>query len=189
MPKLAVLVSGVGSVLEAILSYPLQVDLVVADRPCRALQVAKDAEVASVLVRREDFSPAFSVEARRRLTSSVYEALTEHGIDIVAMAGFMTVLDASLFRDFHGPILNTHPSLLPAFKGANAVREALEYGVQWTGCTVHVATAALDEGPIIVQCPVEIFKDDTVATLHERIKEAERRVYPEAIGQVLARCG
>ena len=102
------------------------------------------------------------------------------------MAGFMTVLAPPAFAAFPDRILNTHPSLLPAFPGAHAVRDALAFGVKVTGCTVHVATERVDHGPILAQEAVTVRPDDDEASLHERIKAVERRLYPEVIEEVLA---
>jgi len=93
------------------------------------------------------------------------------------------VLDAAFFDAFAAPLLNTHPSLLPSFKGWHAVEEALAYGVKVTGCTVHLATADVDAGPILAQEAVPVLPSDDVATLHERIKAVERRLYPDTIAR------
>jgi phosphoribosylglycinamide formyltransferase 1 len=176
--RIAVLASGAGTNLEAILSAGLPVVIVVADRPCRALQVAADAGVRSQLIERTSFGPSFD---RLAYTHEVIDALEAADVELVAMAGFMTILDKPFVDRWPGRILNTHPSLLPAFVGAHAVRDALEAGVKVTGCTVHVATAELDAGPIVAQVPVSVEPGDTVETLHERIKVAERALYPVAI--------
>src|SRR4029450_10458835 len=102
------------------------------------------------------------------------------------MAGFMTVFDKPVFDAFDGRILNTHPALLPAFKGAHAVRDALEHGGKGDGCTVHVATMELDDGPILAQEAVPVLPDDTVESLHERIKVVERQLYPDTLAAVVA---
>ena len=102
------------------------------------------------------------------------------------MAGFGTILGADIFSVYPGRILNTHPALLPAFKGWHAVRDALAAGVKVTGCTVHIATEAVDEGPILAQEAVLVEPGDTEETLHERIKSVERRLYPETIRLFLA---
>ena len=182
--RLAVLVSGRGTLLEAILGDGTPVALVVADRPCRGLEVAARAGVPAELVERTDFSPAFD---RAGYTDVVVKALVAHEIELVAMAGFMTVLGPAAFEAFPGRILNTHPALLPSFRGAHAVRDALVGGVKVTGCTVHVATAEVDAGPILAQETVPVLPGDDEATLHERIKEVERRLYPATIKELLGR--
>ena len=160
----------------------LPVDFVVVDRECRAIEVASRAGAAVDLVERTDFSLSFDREA---YTRRLVDALVSHDIDLVAMAGFGTVLAPPAFDAFPNHIINTHPALLPAFRGWHAVRDALAAGVKVTGCTVHVATAEVDDGPILAQAAVEVFPDDDEASLHERIKVVERRLYIDTIGAVL----
>jgi phosphoribosylglycinamide formyltransferase-1 len=182
--KLAVLVSGTGTLLESFLNEGLQVDLVLADRPCRGIdEVAQKGNVPTELVLRTDFSKNFDREAYTHL---VLAALKKYEIDVIAMAGFNTVLAPSLFEVYGGKILNTHPALLPSFKGHYGVRDALAYGVKVTGCTVHIATPEVDEGKILAQKAVEIFPNDTESSLHERIKEVERSLYLETIRAFIA---
>jgi len=184
--RVAVLVSGTGSILDAIIGEGLPVALVLADRPCRALQRAADAGVDTALVDRAQFGgygPSFDRDA---FTRRVTDVLVERRVDVVAMAGFGTVLTQQVHDKFGGRILNTHPALLPAFPGWHAVADALEAGVAVTGCTVHVATLETDAGPVLAQEEVPILAGDTEATLHERIKEAERRLYPATIRSFLA---
>lgn len=181
-PTLAVLASGAGSILEAVLAAGLPVAVVVVDRPCAAEKRAADAGVAVQRVERGDFGPGFD---RVAYTDRVVAALQRHGVDTVAMAGFGTVLAPALFAAFPARVLNTHPALLPAFRGWHAVRAALDAGVGVTGCTVHLATEAVDDGPILAQRAVEVFPADTEATLHERIKSVERALYPDTIRRFL----
>jgi formyltetrahydrofolate-dependent phosphoribosylglycinamide formyltransferase len=176
--RIGVLASGTGTNLEAILEARLPVVVVLADRACRALEVAQDAGVTSVLVERTSFGASFD---RLAYTHEVIDALEAAGVELVAMAGFMTILDKPFVDRWPGRILNTHPSLLPSFPGAHGVRDALDAGVKITGCTVHIATAELDAGPIVAQTAVEVLPDDTVESLHERVKAAERVLYPAAI--------
>ena len=182
-PRLGVLASGTGTVLSAILAARLQVSLVLVDRPCAALDLAAGAGVPAVVVERSNFTAGFD---RVAYTAQVCETLDAHRIDVVAMAGFGTVLAAPMFERYPGRVLNTHPALLPAFKGWHAVRDALAAGVMVTGTTVHVATEAVDDGPILAQEAVTVLADDTEASLHERIKTVERRLYPETIRAFLA---
>ena len=180
--RIGVLASGSGTNLEAILEAELPVVVVIADRPCRALQIAEGAGVAAELIERTSFGPDFD---RLGFTHRVVDALQAQDADLVVMAGYMTVLDKPIFDAFPGRILNTHPALLPAFPGAHAVEEALAAGVKLTGCTVHVATLEVDAGPILAQAAVPVLADDTVETLHERIKEVERRLYPQTIKEMM----
>lgn len=182
--RIGVLASGSGTLLEAILAEALPVGIVVADRPCRALEVAREQGVAAELVERTSFGADFD---RLAYTERVLDVLLAHGVDLVAMAGFMTVLEKPILDAFEGRVLNTHPALLPSFKGAHAARDALEAGVKVTGCTVHIATMELDDGPILAQEAVPVLPGDTEPTLHERIKEAERRLYPATIRAIIDR--
>ena len=113
------------------------------------------------IVERESYGPGFD---RTAYTHRVIDALKRHQIDVIAMAGFGTILAADIFSVYPGRILNTHPALLPAFKGWHAVRDALAAGVKVTGCTVHMATEAVDEGPILAQEAVVVEPGDTEAT-------------------------
>jgi phosphoribosylglycinamide formyltransferase-1 len=177
--RIGVLASGSGTNLEAILAAGLQVAVVVVDRPCRATDVAAAHNVPSELVaRRPD---------RVEFTHAVVDALERHGVELVAMAGFMTILEKPIFDVYAGRILNTHPSLLPAFKGAHAVEDALEASVKVTGCTIHIATLEVDSGPIVAQEAVPVLDGDTPESLHERIKAVEHRLYPETIRRFAAR--
>lgn len=182
--RIGVLASGGGSNLEAIIDAGIPVEVVVVDRGCGAVAVAETHGIPAVLVPRESFGPDFD---RVAYTERVVDVLRVHDVELIVMAGFMTVLDKPMFAAYDGRILNTHPALLPAFKGAHAVRDALAFGVKVTGCTVHVATMELDDGPILAQAAVPVLPDDTVESLHERIKVAERRLYPDTIRQIIER--
>jgi phosphoribosylglycinamide formyltransferase-1 len=177
-PRLGVLASGTGTVLEAILDAGIAVEVVVLDRPCKAAVLAEERGVPAEVVERDSFGPSFDRDA---YTARVVDALRRHRVDVVAMAGFGTVLGPAVFDAYGGRVLNTHPALLPAFKGWHAVRDALDAGVKVTGTTVHVATLDVDSGPILAQEAVRVEPGDTVESLHERIKMVERRLYPETI--------
>lgn len=180
--RIGVLASGSGTNLQAILEAQLPVAVVVSDRPgAGALERAEKAGVATVVVDRSGYLPD-----RLAFTEAVVDALQVHQVDLVAMAGFMTILEKPIFDTFEGRVLNTHPSLLPAFRGAHGVEDALEAGVRVTGCTIHVAIPEVDAGPILAQEAVDIRDGDTPDSLHERIKEVERRLYPEVLARVVA---
>ena len=179
--RIGVLASGSGTNLEAILSADIPVTVVIVDRTCRAIEVAEAAGVPAALVERTSFGKDFD---RLAYTHRVLDVLQAHDVELVVMAGFMTVLDKPVFDAYPGRILNTHPALLPAFPGAHAVEDALAAGVKLTGCTVHIATLEVDAGPILAQAAVEVRDGDTVETLHERIKEVERRLYPATIKEL-----
>ena len=179
--RIGVLASGGGSNLASILAAGLPVVAVVVDRPCGATAVAEAAGVPAELVPRGP--------DRLELTHRVVDALERHRADLVVMAGYMTILDKPIFDAFGDRVLNTHPSLLPSFPGAHAVRDALAAGVKVTGCTVHVATPEVDRGPILAQEAVPVLPGDTVETLHERIKAVEHRLYPDTIRRFLEGSG
>jgi phosphoribosylglycinamide formyltransferase-1 len=181
--RIAVLASGSGTLLEAILGDGIPVSLVVVDRPSRALDIAAEHGVEGVLVERTSFGADFDREA---FSAQVADVLVDREVDLVVMAGFGTIFGGSIHDRFPHRILNTHPALLPSFKGWHAVRDALALGVKVTGCTVHVATLEVDAGPILAQEAVPVLPDDDEASLHERIKAVERRLYPDTIRSVLA---
>jgi phosphoribosylglycinamide formyltransferase-1 len=186
LPRLGVLASGTGTILSAMLEGGLSVQAVILDRPCPAADLAEDAGIPAEVVERESFGKSFD---RNAYTHRVVDALKRHQVDVVAMAGFGTILGPDIFSVYPGRILNTHPALLPAFKGWHAVRDALSAGVKVTGCTVHIATEAVDEGPILAQEAVGVEPGDSEETLHERIKVVERRLYPETIRLFLQQQG
>ncbi|MGH9296269.1 MAG: phosphoribosylglycinamide formyltransferase [Acidimicrobiales bacterium] len=176
--RIGVLASGAGTILEALLRADLAIVVVLVDRPCRAGEVAAAAGVPVEVVERRDFTAGFDREA---FSAAVVEALAPYEVAVVAMAGFGTILGAPLLAAYPGRVLNTHPALLPAFKGSHAVEDALAAGAKETGCTVHVATLAVDEGPILAQEAVPLLPGDDAASLHERIKAVERRLYPATV--------
>jgi phosphoribosylglycinamide formyltransferase-1 len=177
--RIGVLASGSGTILDAILAAELPVVVVVVDRECRAAEVAHDAGLPVERVDRK------SIPDRIEFTHGVVDALQRHDADLVVMAGFMTILEKPIFDAFPDCVLNTHPSLLPSFRGAHAVEDALAAGVKVTGCTIHLAVPDVDAGPILAQETVPVLADDTADTLHERIKGVERRLYPRTIRELI----
>lgn len=180
---IAVLASGAGSLLQALIAADLPIEVVLVDRRCSAEQIAADAGIACEAVLRKDFGVSFD---RTAYTEEVLGALAPYDVELIAMAGFGTILAEPIHEAFPSRILNTHPALLPSFKGWHPVRDALAAGVKVTGCTVHVATPAVDEGRILAQAAVEVADGDTEASLHERIKAVERTLYPSTIRAALA---
>jgi phosphoribosylglycinamide formyltransferase-1 len=180
-----VLASGGGSNLAALLAvhddaaYGARVVGVVSDKPgARALDLARDAGVASVVVAPADFPD------RAAWNVGIAEAVAVFRPDWVVLAGFMRILAPSFVDRFAGRIVNTHPALLPSFPGAHGVRDALAYGVKITGCTVHVVDTGVDTGPIIAQAVVPVEDGDDEGRLHERIKVAERALLVETVGRI-----
>lgn len=182
--RVAVLASGSGTILDAIADEGIPVELVVVDRPCGATAIAERHGIVAELVLRASFGQGFDRDA---YTGEVIDLLRKHDIDLVVMAGYGTIFAPAMFSTFGGHIINTHPALLPAFKGWHAVAEALAAGVKVTGCTVHVATAEVDDGPILAQEAVPVLPGDTEQTLHERIKVVERQLYVQTIKDILER--
>jgi formyltetrahydrofolate-dependent phosphoribosylglycinamide formyltransferase len=190
--KLAVLVSGSGTLLEHMATEHLPINLVIAEKPCRGLEVAKSAKYQTELLPRTNFGwdnsrrwndqPEF---ARVAFSIALAKLLNSHNITITAMAGFMTILSPIFFETYKGTLLNIHPALLPKYKGERAVADALEAEETVTGTTIHIATKELDAGPIIEQAEVPVLPDDTVETLHERIKQTERPLYAQALAELL----
>jgi phosphoribosylglycinamide formyltransferase 1 len=181
-PRLGVLVSGRGSNLQSIIDA--------------AAAGALDATIAVVISNRAaapalDRARAAGIDAvhldpRQHPGRDAYDRalaalLVERGVSLVCLAGFMRLVGAPLLNAFPQRILNIHPSLLPAFPGLDAQRQALEHGVQVTGATVHLVTAELDGGPIVLQTAVPVLPDDTVDTLSARVLIEEHHIYPEAI--------
>ena len=184
--KIGVLVSGRGSNFEAL------ADNIAAGK-------IPGAEIALVVSNREG-APAIDRALERRIPARnipskglereaydrlVVAAMREAGVELVCLAGFMRLLSPYFVKAYHGKILNIHPSLLPAFPGLEAQRQALEYGVRYAGCTVHFVDENLDAGPIILQAIVPVLDDDTDATLSARILKEEHRIYAEAVRIVL----
>ena len=178
----AVLVSGRGSNLEAILAaagrdeFPARVVVVVSDRErAPALERARRHGVPAVFVNPKDFADRTAYDA------ALLGLLQGHQVGLVCLAGFMRILTPEFVRAWAGRILNIHPSLLPAFPGLAAQRQALEHGVKVSGATVHFADEGVDTGPIVLQSSLAVYPDDTEESLSTRILAEEHRLYPEAI--------
>ena len=183
--RLGILGSGKGSNLVAIAeacaagSIPAQIAVVLTDvADAGILRRAGERNLPGGFIAPGKFRTKLDEEAER-----VYlQRLGEAQVDLVVLAGFMRILKGEFLRAFANRVVNIHPSLLPAFPGLEAWKQALDYGVKFTGCTVHFVDQGIDSGPIIAQETVPVLADDTPAVLHERIQQAERRLYPQAIG-------
>ncbi|HEV8640746.1 MAG TPA: phosphoribosylglycinamide formyltransferase [Methylomirabilota bacterium] len=180
--RVGVLASGRGSNLQAILDasartdFPARVAVVVSDREgARALKIAAERGVPAVLLNPKDFG------AREAYDAAITKVLEAHQVGLVCLAGFMRVLGPAFVRAWTGRIMNIHPSLLPAFPGLNAQRQALDHGVKISGATVHFVDEGVDTGPIILQSSVPVQPDDTEETLAARILAEEHRLYPQAV--------
>jgi phosphoribosylglycinamide formyltransferase-1 len=167
----------------------LPVTTVLADRPCAGLALAEEHGAAAELVDRSLYGGYGAGFDREAFTATVAATLVAQQVDLVAMAGFGTVMTQAVHSAFPHRILNTHPALLPLFPGWHGVRDALAAGVSETGCTVHLATLEMDAGPILAQEVVPVLPGDTEETLHERIKVAERSLYPTTVAWALGQLG
>jgi phosphoribosylglycinamide formyltransferase 1 len=181
MKNIGILLSGRGSNFEAIArnvaagKIPAKIALVVSNR-----EQAPGLERARTMGLATRFIPSKGKD-RDVYDREVVAALKEAQVDLVCLAGFMRLLSPYFVRSFPGRILNIHPALLPAFPGLDAQKQALDYGVKFTGCTVHIVDEGMDTGPIVCQAVVPILDDDTVETLSARILKQEHRIYSEAI--------
>lgn len=180
--RLGVLISGRGSNMLAIAraceapSYPAQIAVIIANRPDAAgLVRAAELGLKTAVVDHDDY------RNRGDFDAALVEHLRAERVELVCLAGFMRLLTPRFIAAFPQRILNVHPSLLPSFPGLDAQRQAFEYGVRYSGCTVHLVNAELDAGPIVCQSAVPIEPGDTKNVLAARILEQEHRLYPEAI--------
>jgi phosphoribosylglycinamide formyltransferase-1 len=186
MNRLGILLSGRGSNFEAIATniesgaLDASIAVVIANRPeARGLEIARDRGLNAVCL------PSKGLD-REAYDRQVIAALRRDAVDLICLAGYMRLLSATFIREFPNRILNIHPSLLPAFPGLDAQRQALDHGVRISGCTVHFVDEDLDAGPIIIQSAVSVEDADTVDTLSARILAEEHRIYSEAIRLVLS---
>jgi formyltetrahydrofolate-dependent phosphoribosylglycinamide formyltransferase len=188
MSKVAVgvLISGRGSNMEALIeaardpAYPARIALVVSNNPdAGGLEIARGAGVPTVVIDHRPFGKDREAHERQ-----VHQALTDAGVRIVALAGYMRVLTPWLVDAWAGRMINIHPSLLPAYPGLDTHGRALADRVSEHGCTVHLVTAGVDEGPVLGQARVPVLPGDDEAKLAARVLAAEHKLYPECLGQI-----
>lgn len=186
--RIGVLASGRGSNFGAILdaidagTLPAEVVVVVSDRPAaKALERARKKGISTVVVTSSDYPE------REVFDDVVVAHLRAAGVQLVALAGFMRIVTPKLLSAFPGRVVNIHPALLPAFPGLHGQRQALEYGVKFSGCTVHFVDEGVDTGPIILQRVVPVLEEDDEESLSSRILIEEHKAYPEAIRRIA--CG
>jgi phosphoribosylglycinamide formyltransferase-1 len=184
MKRIGILISGRGSNFEAIADHvaagdlEVEIAVVISNRPeAPGLELARRRGLCAVCI------PSKGLD-REVYDRMLIEELRSRGVELVCLAGFMRLLSAAFIREFPNQILNIHPSLLPAFPGLDAQRQALEHGVRVAGCTVHFVDEYLDAGPIVLQAPVPVLDSDTVETLSARILIEEHRIYSEALAIV-----
>jgi phosphoribosylglycinamide formyltransferase 1 len=185
--NLGVLVSGVGSNLQAILdaigagTLNARVKLVISNRPgVQALERARIAGVPALTIPHKDFA------SREAFDRALVSALREADVNWIVLAGFMRVLSPEFLSAYQGRIINIHPSLLPAFPGVDATKQALDYGVKLTGCTVHFVDQGVDSGKIIAQRAVAVRADDDSSSLGARIHEAEHELFVDVLREIAA---
>ena len=186
-PKIAILISGRGSNMLALLDairdgrLEAEVSIVISNIESAAgLTKARERGIATLVISHKN-------RTREEHDREIVSELKRRDVQLICLAGYMRLLGSYFVRSFENRILNIHPSLLPAFPGVDAQRQALEHGVKLTGCTVHLVDEQLDHGPIVLQRAVEVLDDDTVEALSARILEQEHRIYPEAVSRVLSR--
>jgi phosphoribosylglycinamide formyltransferase-1 len=184
--KLAVLISGRGSNLQALIDacaspdFPARIAVVLSNVPdAYGLTRAQNAGISTIVVNHKDFPD------KRAFESAMAERLQGYDIDLICLAGFMRILSADFIAQWPDKIINIHPSLLPAYKGLNTHERAIKDGAKQAGCTVHYVVPEMDSGPMIVQRAVDVLPDDTAETLAERVLQEEHKAYPEAILKIL----
>ena len=185
--KTGVLISGSGTNLQALIDacgapdFPAEIVLVISNRlDAGGLERAKRAGIPSQVIPHKEYP------SREAFDAAVDMALRAAGVEFVCLAGFMRLLTPGFVNQWRDRLVNIHPSLLPAFKGIDAVEQALAAGVRTTGCTVHFVRPEMDTGPILLQVEVPIEAADTSESLHDRIRQAEHRCYPEALRLIAA---
>ncbi|MGH9959599.1 MAG: phosphoribosylglycinamide formyltransferase, partial [Pyrinomonadaceae bacterium] len=184
--RVGILISGRGSNMIALADAVEQgsisgaeIALVITDQPgAEGLARAAERGLKTLVIERGDLS-------REQHEQELVEALVESQIDLVCLAGYMRLLSRYFIDAYRGRILNIHPSLLPAFPGLAAQRQALDHGAKWSGCTVHFVDETLDGGPIIAQSIVPVWEEDSEETLSARILEQEHVLYPQAVAQIV----
>jgi len=180
-----VLISGRGSNLQALIDacaasdFPAKIVCVISNKAdAQGLDRARKANIPAHVVSHRDFANKAEFE------HSMEKALSEHGVQMICLAGFMRLLSAEFTERWRDRLINIHPSLLPAFPGLDIHEKVLAYGAKLTGCTVHFVRAEMDCGPIIIQAAVPVLADDTEDTLAARVLEAEHRAYPAALRMI-----
>lgn len=179
-PKIVVLASGEGSLLQALIDQQsllnYQIDLVISDNPqAKALERAAEAEIETRLILEKEFSDRASWQL------ALLKTLIDHEPKLIVLAGFMRILPESVVKRFTNQILNSHPSLLPKYRGLAAVAQALAAGDSETGATLHLVDQGVDTGPIVEQVVVRVLPQDTNQELHQRIKLAEQALLPKIV--------
>ena len=182
--KILVIASGRGSNFKALAKacleegYPAEIALLISDDPeAGALKFARENGIENAVI---DCGPKRGSMSRES-SEEMNRLCADRGVGLVCLAGFMRIVKGRLLDEYSGRMLNIHPALLPSFKGLHGQKQALDYGVLYTGCTVHFVDAGIDTGPIIIQKIVRVLQDDSEESLSERILAEEHAAYPEAV--------
>ncbi|MCW5619025.1 MAG: phosphoribosylglycinamide formyltransferase [Nitrosomonas sp.] len=178
MKTLVILISGRGSNMQALLEAGLPIDraVVISNNPdAEGLKIAESLGARALCINHHDF------QDRETFDTALATEINRHQPDLIALAGFMRILSYNFVQQYHGRLINIHPSLLPAYPGLHTHRHALQEGVKIHGCTVHFVTATVDHGPIVIQAAVPVMPDDTSQALANRVLQAEHHIYPQAV--------
>ncbi len=183
--RIAVLISGRGSNMKALVEasraddYPAEIVLVISNKPDAAgLEFARSRNITAVAI------DAKAYQGRAAQENAIHQALVDHNIELICLAGFMRILTEDFVAKWPGKILNIHPSLLPKYPGLNTHQRALDAGDKKHGCTVHIVTGELDAGPIVAQAEVPVLPDDNAESLTARVLIEEHKLYPKALKMV-----
>jgi phosphoribosylglycinamide formyltransferase-1 len=182
MLTLGVLASGRGSNFQSVINsinsgfLKARIAVLITDNPeAYAIERAKNHNIESLIIQPKEFPDEDSYY------SHLSNELKSRGVELVILAGFMRVVGKPLIKEFHNKIMNIHPALLPSFSGLHGQKQALDYGVKISGCTVHFVDEGVDTGPVIIQAAVPVYEDDTEDTISERILKQEHKIFPQAI--------
>ncbi|MBL6782194.1 MAG: phosphoribosylglycinamide formyltransferase [Alphaproteobacteria bacterium] len=182
MLRLAVLISSRGSNMQALIEYTLQADVpaeiigVIADNPAKGLSHAAAAGIHTLAINKSEY------ENRAAFEDVLAQHIDQLDVDIICLAGFMSVLSGDFCQRYYGKIINIHPSLLPAYKGLDTHQRAISDEAKWHGCSVHIVTPKIDDGPLLAQKAVAVDANDTATTLAAKVLSEEHIIYPMIIG-------
>ncbi len=187
--KIAILISGRGSNMKAIIeacedqNFPAKVVLVLSNKDnAEGLEFAKTKQIPTAVIKHQDFKQ--NTDPRTAFDIAMDQEISKYGAELICLAGFMRLLSSYFVKKWQNRLINIHPSLLPDFKGANAVADALKAKANCSGCTVHYVVEEMDSGPIIEQARVKIKEDDNLEDLSNRILKFEHKIYPQAIKKI-----
>lgn len=185
--RVAILISGRGSNMQALIlaankpNYPANINLIISNNSqAKGIEIARKHRIPIAIIEQETYTNKTLYE------KAILAKLQQHNIELICLAGYLSVLGTDIIAHYKNKILNIHPSLLPNFPGLNAPEQALKAAAAVTGCTVHLVTAQLDRGPILAQAKVPILKNDDVNSLNTRILLQEHKLYPRALAQFIA---